>query len=233
MRISVVVFPGTNCDHDVEHLYGSVLKQNVTSIWHRDRDLQNPDLVVLPGGFAHGDYLRTGAMAKLSPIMEEVSKFAKRGGPVLGVCNGFQILCEAQLLPGVLLPNACRRFLSQFVHVRVESDRSPFTREIKGRVFSAPIAHFEGNYFAESDTVKKLEDRDQVMFRYCNPEGLVQPQNTQWNPNGAINAIAGICNERGNVVGLMPHPERAAEALVGGIGGSSGRMLFDASLRAA
>ena len=233
MRISVVVFPGTNCDHDIEHMYQTVLKQTVNSIWHQERDLKNPDLVVLPGGFAHGDYLRTGAMAKLSPVMEEVAKFAKRGGPVLGVCNGFQILCEAGLLPGVLLPNACRRFLSQFVHVAIESDRTPFTRSCKGKIFTAPIAHFEGNYFAEPETIKRLEDREQVIFRYCSPEGSIDATNSLWSPNGAINAIAGVCNERGNVVGLMPHPERSAESLVGAIGGDSGRAIFDASLLAA
>ncbi|MFM1847728.1 MAG: hypothetical protein RL417_1202 [Pseudomonadota bacterium] len=233
MRISVVVFPGTNCDHDIEHVYGSVLKQKVRAVWHRDRDLQRPDIVVVPGGFAHGDYLRTGALAKLSPIMNEVRSFADKGGPVLGICNGFQILCEAGLLPGVLLQNMQRRFLSRFVHVKIERSDTAFTRGIgEGTVMTCPIAHFEGNYFAPNDTVRQLEDDGRVVFRYCDPAGGVHPESLEWNPNGAINAIAGITNERRNVVGLMPHPERAVESLIGGVGGESGRAIFAGSVAA-
>ena len=231
MRISVVVFPGTNCEHDIQHVYGSVLKQKVSLVWHRDRDLQRPDMVVVPGGFAHGDYLRTGALAKLSPIMTEVGAFAERGGPVLGICNGFQILCEAGLLPGVLLQNVQRRFLSRFVHMRVERSDTAFTRGLaSGTVVTCPIAHFEGNYFAPDETVRELEGEGRVVFRYCDPNGVVDGASLEWNPNGAMNAIAGITNARRNVVGLMPHPERAVEALVGGLGRDSGRAMFAGSI---
>ncbi|MBN8548870.1 MAG: phosphoribosylformylglycinamidine synthase subunit PurQ [Deltaproteobacteria bacterium] len=230
MKVAVVVFPGSNCDHDVLHLYG-LLGQTVTTVWHRETDLHKPDLVVLPGGFSHGDYLRTGALAKLSPIMHEVKKFADQGGPVIGICNGFQILCEAGLLPGVLLQNVGRKFLSQFVTVKVENSDTVFTRGIeKGRVLCCPIAHFDGNYFADDDTVKRLEDNAQVVFRYCDAQGGVDHESRISNPNGARNSIAGICSERRNVVGLMPHPERAAEKSVGYIGGQSGRCIFEASL---
>jgi len=233
MRISVVVFPGSNCDHDIAHVYGAVLKQKVSLVWHRDRDLQRPDIVVIPGGFAHGDYLRTGALAKLSPIMSEVVKFAESGGPVLGICNGFQILCESGLLPGVLLQNIQRRFLSRFVHVKIERGDTAFTRGIApGHVVTCPIAHFEGNYFAPVETIAELEGEGRVVFRYSDASGLVEPFNLETNPNGAINAIAGITNKRRNVVGLMPHPERSAEVLVGGIGGDSGRCIFTGSIAA-
>lgn len=232
MRVTVVVFPGSNCDHDVEHLYGRLLGAKVASVWHRDHDLLNPDLVLLPGGFAFGDYLRTGALAKISPIMGEVSRFAARGGPVVGICNGFQILCEAGLLPGVLLQNIDRRFLSRFVQIRVESTRSVLTRDLPaGRVVTCPIAHMEGNYFADRETLRRLEGEGQVVFRYCDAAGAVEPECRATNPNGALNAIAGIMNEAGNVVGLMPHPERASERLIGGLGGESGRCLFEATLR--
>lgn len=232
MKVSVVVFPGSNCDHDVLHLYG-LLGQQVMSVWHRETDLKNPDLVVLPGGFSHGDYLRTGALAKLSPIMHEVRKFAEKGGPVIGICNGFQILCEAELLPGVLLQNLPRKFLSQFVYVKVEKNDTVFTRGIEpGHVLCCPIAHFDGNYFADDDTVKRLEDKGQVIFRYCDAQGKVDHDSRVSNPNGARNSIAGICNERRNVIGLMPHPERAAEKSVGYIGGQSGRVIFEASVGA-
>jgi len=233
MRISVVVFPGSNCDHDIQHVYGTVLKQKVTPVWHRERDLERPDIVVIPGGFAHGDYLRTGALAKLSPIMAEVAKFADQGGPVLGICNGFQILCEAGLLPGVLLQNVQRRFLSRFVHVKVERSDTAFTRGIgAGAVITCPIAHFEGNYFAASETIAELEGEGRVVFRYCDPAGAVDASSLDSNPNGAINAIAGITNKRRNVVGLMPHPERSVEALVGGAGQDTGLPIFSGSISA-
>jgi phosphoribosylformylglycinamidine synthase I len=231
MRVSVVVFPGSNCDHDIAHVYGSLLKQKVSLVWHRDTDLQRPDIVVLPGGFAHGDYLRTGALAKLSPIMSAVARFAESGGPVIGICNGFQILCEAGLLPGVLLQNVQRRFLSRFVHVKVERSDTLFTRMIApGTVMTCPIAHFEGNYFAPSETIKELEGEGRVVFRYADRHGAVDPGNLETNPNGALNAIAGITNARRNVIGLMPHPERSAESLVGGVGGDSGRPIFASAL---
>lgn len=231
MRVSVVVFPGSNCDHDVQHVYGSLLKQKVTSVWHRERDLARPDLVVIPGGFAHGDYLRTGALAKLSPIMSEVAAFAEQGGPVLGICNGFQILCEAGLLPGVLLQNVQRRFLSRFVHVKVERSDTAFTRGVEvGTVMTCPIAHFEGNYFAADETIAELEGEGRVVFRYSDAAGTVEPSSLESNPNGAIHAIAGITNRRRNVVGLMPHPERSVETLVGGAGRDSGLPMFAGSI---
>ncbi len=226
-KVAVVVFPGSNCDHDVIHLYRALLKCDVAPVWHKDRDLQGADLVVVPGGFAYGDYLRTGALAKLSPVMGEVAAFAKKGGPVIGICNGFQILCEAGLLPGVLLQNIQTKFLSQFVHIKVESSSTPFTSGIKsGTVVTCPISHGEGNYFADPAVIKQLEDKDRVVFRYCSKDGQVRPEDLTINPNGSINAIAGITNEGRNVVGMMPHPERAAEALVGWFGGNSGLTLF-------
>ena len=233
-RVSIVVFPGSNCDHDVEHVYGKLLDATTSLIWHRERDLKNPDLVVLPGGFAYGDYLRTGALAKLSPVMAEVQKFAAAGGPVIGICNGFQILCESGLLPGVLLQNAGRKFLSQFVHMKVENSNTPFTRSIPtGSVITCPVAHGEGNFFADPETLKQIEGDGQVVFRYCDRSGLVDPSDRISNPNGSLNAIAGISNKKGNVVGLMPHPERSSEQLVGFMGGKSGLSIFSALARQA
>lgn len=232
MRVSVIVFPGSNCDHDVLHLY-SLLGQQVHSIWHRETDLKKPDIVVIPGGFSHGDYLRTGALAKLSPVMNEVRRFAEQGGPVIGICNGFQILCESGLLPGVLLQNIRRRFLSEFIHFKVESELTPWTRGVaSGSVVCAPVAHFEGNYFADAETLNRLEAEQQVVFRYCDASGRVDHGDFSCNPNGSANSIAGICNAKRNVVGLMPHPERAAEKLVGFVGQDQGRKLFEASLSA-
>jgi phosphoribosylformylglycinamidine synthase I len=234
MRVAVVVFPGTNCDHDALHVLGTQLKAEAHPVWHRDEDLQNPDLVVLPGGFSFGDYLRTGALAKLSPAMTAVRKHAEGGGKVLGICNGFQILCEAGLLPGALLENVGRQFLSRFVHIRVSSNKSFFTNGLsEGSVITCPIAHFQGNYFADSATLSELEKQGQVVFRYCSGDGEVDPANRASNVNGSLNAIAGICNREGNVVGLMPHPERATEKLIGAIGGTTGLAPFAASLGAA
>ncbi len=227
MKVAVVTFPGTNCDQDVEHTYRGLLRREVVRVWHRDTDLQGADLVVLPGGFSYGDYLRTGALAKLSPVMDAVRSHAEGGGKVLGICNGFQILCEAGLLPGVLLENVGRRFLSRFVHIRVESTGSFFTREMTaGDIVTCPIAHFQGNYFAEPEVLDDLERRGQVVFRYCNSGGEVKPEDPSSNVNGSCRAIAGISNRAGNIVGLMPHPERAVEALTGGPGGSSGLQPF-------
>ena len=230
-RVAVVVFPGSNCDHDVIHVFRNLLRAEVVPVWHKERDLRNPDVVIVPGGFAYGDYLRTGALAKLSPVMEEVSKFGKKGGPILGICNGFQVLCEAGLLPGALLQNVKTKFLSQFVHVKVEDVRTPFTRTLdKGAILTCPIAHGEGNYFADVETIKRIEGEGQVIFRYSDPQGSVDEKSLDWNPNGAMRSIAGICSEGRNVVGMMPHPERSSEALVGGIGDSSGRPLFESVL---
>ncbi len=230
MRVSVVVFPGTNCDQDIEHVYGGLLGAETVKVWHRDSDLQKPDLVVLPGGFSYGDYLRTGALAKLSPVMDSIKSFAASGGRVLGICNGFQILCEAGLLPGVLLENVGRRFLSRFVHMKVESSRSFYTSHLKsGQVITCPIAHFQGNYFADPSTVATLEERGQIIFRYCGADGAVSHEDRDINVNGSVNSIAGVSNLEGNVVGLMPHPERAVEQLIGASGGDSGLAPFSPS----
>jgi phosphoribosylformylglycinamidine synthase len=215
------------------HVFGSLLKAEAFPVWHRDTDLQNADLVVLPGGFSYGDYLRTGALAKLSPVMDSVKAFAAKGGRVLGICNGFQILCESGLLPGVLLENVGQRFLSRFVHIKTEKSVGFFTGGIEpGRVITCPIAHFQGNYFADPETLKELEANGQVVFRYCDPQGVVSPSDRSSNVNGSLKAIAGISNKAGNVVGLMPHPERAAEALVGFVGGDTGLEPFKVSVAA-
>ena len=231
MDVAVVVFPGSNCEQDVTHLYGDILGQSAREVWHEETDLGSPDLVVLPGGFSYGDYLRCGAMAKLSSIMNEVTAFAQKGGPVIGICNGFQILCEAGLLPGVLLQNRSMKFISKFLHIRVENTETAFTKSSKiGDVLACPVAHFEGNYFAAPETLDALEDNSQIIFRYCDPKGVVDPESKLSNPNGSVNAIAGICNAQRNVIGLMPHPERSAEQAVGYLGGSTGRVLFESVL---
>lgn len=223
MKVGVVVFPGTNCEQDVEHVYGGLLKAQTVPIWHRDRDLQGADIVVLPGGFSYGDYLRTGALAKISPVMDSVREFAQAGGKVIGICNGFQILCEAGLLPGALLENVGRKFLSRFVHISVGSQKNFFTAAMQpGAVITCPIAHFQGNYFADPETLAELEANGQVAFRYCSADGAVSHGDISINVNGSCNSIAGISNKAGNVVGLMPHPERAVEALTGFVGGASG-----------
>lgn len=227
MKVSLIRFPGSNCDHDIEHLYGNLLQAKVETIWHKEHDLKNPDIVVLPGGFSYGDYLRTGALARVSPVMQEVRKFADKGGKVIGICNGFQILCECMLLPGALLKNIKTKFLSHYVHIRVERSDTPFTTLYKkGDVITCPVAHGEGNYFADPDTIKKLEDEGQIIFRYCSKDGVINHQDLSINPNGSINSIAGVSNKQGNVVGLMPHPERSAEKIVGYIGGDTGFDVF-------
>jgi phosphoribosylformylglycinamidine synthase I len=233
VRVAVVVFPGTNCDQDVLHVFGKLLNAEAYPVWHRDTDLQKPDLVVLPGGFSYGDYLRTGALAKLSPVMESVKDFAAQGGRVLGICNGFQILCEAGLLPGVLLENVGRRFLSQFVHIKTDKSVGFFTNGIEPeKVITCPIAHFQGNYYADEATLKEIEANGQVVFRYSDAQGNVAPDDRSSNVNGSCHAIAGIANKAGNVVGLMPHPERAAEALVGFVGGDTGLAPFRVAVSA-
>ncbi len=218
MRVAVVTFPGSNCDHDGYHAF-KLVGADTRFLWHRDTDLGDTDVVLLPGGFSYGDYLRSGAIARFSPIMEAVVEFAEAGGLVLGICNGFQILCEAGLLPGTLLRNESRRFRAHDVWIRVERSDTPFTRRYEtGRVLRIPIAHADGNFFADPDTLSGLEGRGQVVFRYTDPEGRPDPG---YNPNGAMNRIAGIVNERGNVLGMMPHPERAVEdvhASVDGLG---------------
>ncbi len=231
MRVTVVRFPGSNCDHDVEHLYGVELGANIEVVWHKDRDLKNPEVIVIPGGFSFGDYLRTGALARVSPVMEEVKKFSDIGGKVIGICNGFQILCECGFLPGVLLKNIKTKFLSRYVNIKVERTDTSFTKNYtKNTVITCPIAHGEGNYFADPETIKKLEGEGLVVFRYCDLHGDVRHDDLSINPNGAINSIAGISNKQGNIVGLMPHPERAAEKIVGHIGTETGRDVFVSSL---
>jgi phosphoribosylformylglycinamidine synthase len=213
MRFAVTVFPGSNCDHDCEYVLKEVLRQDVSMVWHKDTDLGNPDCVVIPGGFSYGDYLRTGAIARFSPVMKSVAAHAAKGGLVLGICNGFQILCEAGLLPGALLRNKSLQFICQSVHLRVEETDSPFTNSCgKGQVLKIPIAHGEGNYFIEPEGLRKLKDNRQILARYCDPEGNATPES---NPNGSLDNIAGICNERRNVFGLMPHPDRSGEDALG------------------
>jgi len=210
MKFGVVVFPGSNCDHDAFYAIGNILKKPVEMIWHQSEDLAGCDAIILPGGFSYGDYLRTGAIARFSPVMKSVEKFAKGGGMVLGICNGFQILCEAGLLPGAMMRNSGLRFICRHVHIRVEETDSPFTcAASKGQILKIPIAHSDGNYNVDSATLAELEKHRQVLFHYTNPEGT---DDAAGNPNGAVHNIAGICNRERNVAGLMPHPERAVEA---------------------
>jgi phosphoribosylformylglycinamidine synthase I len=217
MKFGVVVFPGSNCDHDAFYALGEVLRQPVDFIWHQSEDLSGFDAVVLPGGFSYGDYLRTGAIARFSPVMRAVERFARGGGLVLGICNGFQILCEAGLLPGALMRNRGLRFLCRHVYVRVESVATPFTSSATtGQVLRIPIAHADGNYFCDDATLAALQRHDQIVFRYCAPAGGIDPAT---NPNGSLDAIAGVCNRERNVLGLMPHPERAAESVLGSTDG--------------
>jgi phosphoribosylformylglycinamidine synthase subunit PurQ / glutaminase len=217
VKIAIVVFPGSNCDHDTYYVAKDVLGQDAELIWHKDTSLGRADAVILPGGFAHGDYLRTGAIARFSPIMPEVAKFAAAGGPVLGICNGFQVLLEAGLLPGAMLRNRELKFRCEFLHVRVEQTDTPFTGACRpNQIIKVPIAHGEGNYYAEPDVVERLEQNRQVVFRYVSPSGDVTGES---NPNGSVSHIAGICNEARNIVGLMPHPERACELAVGSADG--------------
>jgi phosphoribosylformylglycinamidine synthase len=227
MKFAVVVFPGSNCDHDAHYALQQVLRAEAELIWHKDTSLRGADVVVLPGGFAHGDYLRTGAIARFSPIMQEVKAFAAAGGPVLGICNGFQILLEAGLLPGAMLRNRSLHFRCEHVHVRVEQTDTPFTAAARpGQVLRMPIAHGEGNYYAEPEVVERLERNRQVLFRYVTASGVVTDDA---NPNGSVRNIAGITNESRNVVGLMPHPERACELAVGS---ADGLVVFQSVLKA-
>jgi phosphoribosylformylglycinamidine synthase len=210
MKFGVVVFPGSNCDHDAFYALGNILKKPVEFIWHRSEDLANCDAIILPGGFAYGDYLRTGAIARFSPVMRAVGKFAKSGGMVLGVCNGFQILLEAGLLPGAMMRNSGLRFICRHVHIRVEQTDTSFTNAAeKGQILKIPIAHGDGNYTCDGGTVADLEKNRQIIFRYTTPDGT---DDVTGNPNGSIANIAGICNRERNVAGLMPHPERAVES---------------------
>jgi phosphoribosylformylglycinamidine synthase len=227
MKFAVVVFPGSNCDHDAYHAAKHVLGQEAELLWHKDTSLRGADVVILPGGFAHGDYLRTGAIARFSPIMGEVQKFAAAGGPVLGICNGFQVLLEAGLLPGAMLRNTSLQYQCEYVYVKVEQTDTPFTAACTtGQVLRIPIAHGEGNYYAEPDVIARLEKNRQVVFRYATAAGDVS---AAANPNGSVNNIAGLCSEQRNVVGLMPHPERACELAVGS---ADGLVLFESVVKA-
>jgi phosphoribosylformylglycinamidine synthase I len=213
VRFGVVVFPGANCDHDAYYAAKKVLGQDAVFLWHKEADLEGAEVIILPGGFSYGDYLRCGAIARFSPVMKEVVRFAHHGGTVIGICNGFQILLETGLLPGVLLRNASLRFICKYVNIKVENADTRFTRHCReGEVLSIPIAHGDGNYFTDSETLKRLEQQGQVVFRYCEPDGRVT---SAANPNGSIGNIAGIINEAGNVLGMMPHPERASDPVLG------------------
>jgi phosphoribosylformylglycinamidine synthase len=227
MNFAVVVFPGSNSDYDAFHAASAVLGERATLVWHKDTSLGQADAVILPGGFAHGDYLRTGAIARFSPIMPAVARFAARGGPVLGICNGFQVLLEAGLLPGAMVRNRAIKFVSRILPVRVEATDTPFTTACTtGQVLRLPIAHGEGNYFAEPELVAALEANRQVVFRYVDDDGQASEGG---NPNGSVHNIAGICNAARNVVGLMPHPERASEAW---LGSADGRVVLQSVVKA-
>ena len=227
MTFAVVVFPGSNCDHDAYHAVKHVLGQDAVFVWHKEQSLRGADAVILPGGFAHGDYLRTGAIARFSPVMQTVRAFAAAGGPVLGICNGFQVLLEAGLLPGAMLRNRSVKFQCEHVHVRVEQSDTPFTGACRvGQVLRLPIAHGEGNYYAEPSVVDELERGRRVIFRYVDAAGV--PTDAA-NPNGSLRNIAGICSESRNVVGLMPHPERACESA---LGSADGLVMFESVVRA-
>ncbi len=223
MKWGVVVFPGSNCDQDCVHVLHEVLKQEVVELWHQSDDLQGCDAIVVPGGFSYGDYLRCGAIAKLSPIMQAVKAFAEQGGLVIGICNGFQILLESGLLPGALLPNAGLKFICEFVYLRVERTDTPFTQNLqKGQVIRIPIAHYDGRYSVSAE--QETAANHAAVFRYCDVDGNVSEA---INPNGSYQSIAGVVNAQGNVLGLMPHPERAAEAA---LGETDGRLLFESMI---
>lgn len=225
MKFGVVVFPGSNCDRDCVHALRTVLGQDVAELWHGDDSIRGVDCVVLPGGFAYGDYLRAGAIAATAPVMEAVGRFARAGGAVIGICNGFQILLEAGLLPGAMIRNASLQFRCRDVWMRVESTQTPFTAGLRvGQVLQMPIAHGEGNYYAPPSVFDALEQHGQIVFRYCDPSGAVT---AEANPNGAARGIAGIRSAQGNVVGVMPHPERASEAI---LGSTDGRLLFQSAI---
>jgi len=221
MKFGVIVFPGSNCDHDAYHVISKHVGQPVSFLWHRETDLKGYDALIIPGGFSYGDYLRAGALASLSPVMKSVREFAARGGFVLGICNGFQILCEAGLLPGALIRNRDLHFRCEHVHVRVENADTPFTNELRrGQLLRLPIAHAEGNYVCDDETLIELQYEDRIILRYCDAAGNTT---AEANPNGSRDSIAGICNRERNVLGLMPHPERACEDL---LGSADGRGLF-------
>ena len=221
MKFGVIVFPGSNCDHDAYHVVSKHVGQPVDFVWHKQTDLSSYDALIIPGGFSYGDYLRAGALAQFSPVMHAVKEFAAEGRFVFGICNGFQILCEAGLLPGALMRNENLHFACRHVHLCVENENTPFTSEIEeGKILSIPIAHAEGRYVCDDETLSELEENDQIVFRYCDESGKITPES---NPNGSRANIAGICNLDRNVLGMMPHPERACEGL---LGSNDGRDIF-------
>lgn len=221
----MVVFPGSNCDADCFHVIKDVLKQEVDYVWHQSSDLSGFDCVILPGGFSYGDYLRTGAIARFSPVMNSVIQFAKKGGLILGICNGFQILLEAGLLPGAMMRNASLKFVCKHVYLRCENSQTSFSNQCKTHeVLNVPIAHGEGNYFVDEKTLSKMKDQNQIVFRYCDEKGSVASLS---NPNGSIENIAGIINKEGNVMGMMPHPERSSEKI---LGSQDGKKIFESML---
>ncbi len=222
------MFPGSNCDRDVAYVTQGLLDRPTRLVWHQETDISDLDVVVLPGGFSYGDYLRCGAIAQFSPVMPEIIKHAERGKLILGICNGFQVLTEAGLLPGALIRNRDLHFICDRVLMKVENTRLPWTSEYQpGEIITLPIAHGEGRYYADADTLAQLEDNGQVVFRYCSPQGESNPES---NPNGSLNHIAGICNSQGNVLGMMPHPERASDPI---LGDTDGMKLFESILKAA
>ena len=225
MKFGVVIFPGSNCDEDIIHVLEKIMGQQVVRLWHKDHDLQGADFIILPGGFSFGDYLRSGAIARFSPIMQEVIQFAAKGGKVLGICNGFQILTEAGLLPGALLHNEHRKFICRNIYMKPQTANSLVTAQIdQQRALKIPIAHGEGNYFADAALLKQLNDNDQILFRYCDDAGNIT---TDANPNGSVENIAGVCNAERNVFGFMPHPERAADSL---LANEDGLTIFESIL---
>ncbi len=222
MKCGVVTFPGSNCNHDMMYALGNILGQEVVELWHKDTDTQNCELIVLPGGFSYGDYLRSGAIARFSPIMDAVINHANKGGLLLGICNGFQILCESGLLPGALLHNNNQKFICKNVYLTPSSKTAGLTKDLtQGKAYKIPIAHGEGRYFADDDTIQSLFDKDQVLFQYCNQDGII---NDEVNPNGSVQNIAGVTNTAKNVMGMMPHPERAVDEL---LGNQDGVALFE------
>lgn len=227
MKFGVVVFPGSNCDEDMAYVLRDIMKQETVKLWHKNTDLENCTHIILPGGFSYGDYLRSGAIAQFSPIMDTVITHAKKGGFVFGVCNGFQILCESGLLPGALLHNNSRKFICKNIFIKVVNTNTSLTNSVPAKALKIPIAHGEGNYFADSETLKNLNNNGQIIFRYCNENGETT---TDANPNGATENIAGICNATKNVFGMMPHPERATDEL---LSNTDGKFLFESILKAA
>jgi phosphoribosylformylglycinamidine synthase I len=227
MKFGVVVFPGSNCDEDMVYVLRDILKQEIIKLWHKNTDLEGCTHIILPGGFSYGDYLRSGAIARFSPIMTSVMKHAENGGFVFGVCNGFQILCESGLLPGALLHNTSRKFICKNVFIKAENNNTQLTNSVPTKALKIPIAHGEGKYFADAETLASLNKNEQILFRYCDENGAITDEA---NPNGASENIAGVCNATKNVFGMMPHPERAADELLANMDGKS---LFESILKAA